>query len=101
MMNVTINEEQGRLRVELAGRLDTVTSTEFLERVQQAFRPECPDITVDCRQLDYISSSGLRSWMTLHKTAALHGGRLSLRNLNPQILDVLNMTGLVSVFHIE
>lgn len=100
-MDITINETEERLLVGLSGRLDTITATTFLDEVQKVFRPECPGITIDCRDLDYISSSGLRSWMILHKTAVQYNSRLSLINLNPQIADVLRMTGLCSVFHIE
>ena len=97
-MNVTITQTEQQTQVELTGRIDTISSQEFLDTVEKAFRVEHPEIVINCKGLEYISSSGLRAWLTLHKTALQHGGRLTLLNLNPQVMEVLQMTGLSSVF---
>ena len=97
-MNITINQTEQQTHVELSGRIDTISSQEFLDTVAKAFRTEHPEIVIDCKELDYISSSGLRAWLTLHKTALQHEGKLILLNLNPQVMEVLQMTGLSSVF---
>lgn len=97
-MNVNITEKDGQTLVELSGRLDTMTAPEFQQTVEKAFSPERPEIVIDCKALDYISSSGLRAWVALHKTASQHGGKLTLLNLNSQVSEVLRMTGLASVF---
>ncbi len=99
-MNVNITEKDKQTYVELSGRLDTMTAPEFQQTVEQAFSPERPEIVVDCKELDYISSSGLRAWVALHKMASQQGGKLTLLNLNPQVNEVLRMTGLASVFEL-
>ena len=97
-MNVTISQTEQQTYVELSGRIDTLTSQEFLDTVTNAFCAEYPEIVIDCKGLNYISSSGLRTWLILHKTTLQHGGKLTLLNLNPQVKEVLQMTGLSSIF---
>lgn len=97
-MNLMIDEKDGQLHVELSGRLDTITAPEFLQTVEEAFSPEKPWIIADCKDLEYISSSGLRSCMYLYKKASRYGGRLTMLNLTPQVREVLRMTGLYPVF---
>lgn len=97
-MNLTINVKDGQMHLELSGRLDTVTAPEFLKTVEEAFSPEIPEIVADCEGLEYISSSGLRSCMSLHKKASQYGGRLLMLNLTPQVKEVLPDDRTVSRF---
>lgn len=97
-MNLKIDEKDGQLHVELSGRLDTMTAPEFQQAVEEMFSPEKPWIVADCKNLEYISSSGLRSCMYLYKKASQYGGKLAMLNLNPQVKEVLRMTGLYPVF---
>lgn len=52
-----------------------------------------PDIELDCSELEYISSSGLRLFLTLQKSVNARGGKLVIKNMNSQIKEIFNMTG--------
>ncbi|MCF0189565.1 MAG: STAS domain-containing protein, partial [Bacteroidaceae bacterium] len=56
---------------------------------------------VDCSQLTYISSSGLRIMITLQKHFMRIGGHLTLHTLQPDIRDVFEMTGFINLFEIK
>ena len=59
------------------------------------------EIILDCTELEYISSSGLRIFLTIRKEAAAHGCKVIVRNINADIRQVFVMTGFVSLFEIR
>jgi anti-anti-sigma factor len=84
--------------VTLAGRLDTVTV--------QALEAELGDLagvhelTLELAALEYTSSAGLRLLLMLHKKMAARGG-LTLKNVSPDVMDVLKMTAFTKFLKIE
>ena len=59
------------------------------------------DLVLDCADLQYIASSGIRILVNLLKTAKAKGDRVVLKNVNEVIRDVLELTGFVSYFEFE
>ena len=59
------------------------------------------EITLDCTKLDYISSSGLRLFLSLRKEAAAKGGKVIIENINDEIKKVFMMTGFFNLFEIK
>ena len=58
-------------------------------------------VIVDCQGMDYICSSGLRVFLGLYKTIAQKGGKLIIRNLQPLVKNVFDMSGFSQIFNIE
>ena len=58
-------------------------------------------IILDCTDLTYISSSGLRIFLTLRKAAADKGGKIIVRNICNDIRGVFMMTGFLNLFEIQ
>ena len=58
-------------------------------------------IILDCKELSYISSSGLRLFLTLRKAAAEKGGKVIVRSIGDEIRNVFIMTGFFNLFEIE
>jgi len=56
---------------------------------------------LDCSELEYISSSGLRIFLSIRKEAAANGSKVIVRNINADIRQVFVMTGFISLFDIE
>lgn len=98
-MEVIINKiETGKTLVELKGRIDTTNAEQF----QQDITPlmEAPDIDIDCTGLEYTSSQGLRTFLMLQKSVNAKGGRLVLRNMNPLVKEVFDITGFSNIITI-
>jgi anti-sigma B factor antagonist len=57
-------------------------------------------ITLDCTGLEYISSSGLRLFLSLRKETAAKGGKVIVKNINDEIKKVFMMTGFFNLFEI-
>ena len=58
-------------------------------------------IILDCTELSYISSSGLRIFLTLRKAAVAKGGKVIVRSICPDIRNVFVMTGFLNLFEME
>ncbi len=54
-------------------------------------------IVIDLSDLDYISSSGLRLVLMMGKRLSLKGGKLALCGLKPQIREVFEISGFISI----
>ena len=85
--------------VELIGRLDTASVEDFNEEIAEVVA-ENKDIIFDCNELEYISSSGLRSLLNLHKQLKAEGGQLSLKNLQSTVKSVFDLTGFTMMMNI-
>lgn len=87
------------LTVELEGRLDTMTSPE-LEVFLDKYYPSINELIFDLKDLDYVSSSGLRVFLKAQKAMADKGGIL-IRNANRLVLGVFSVTGFDSLLRFE
>lgn len=85
--------------VELIGRLDTASVEDFNEEIAEVVA-ENKDIIFDCNELEYISSSGLRSFLNLHKRLKAEGGQLAMKNLQPTVKSVFDLTGFTMMMNI-
>lgn len=58
-------------------------------------------VVVDCAGMSYICSSGLRVFLSLNKNVTAKGGKLIIRNLEPLVKGVFDMSGFSQIFNIE
>ena len=97
--DITRNDQE--VTAHLSGRLDTPASQEIAPKVNELTLETDKTVILDCTDLSYISSSGLRIFLTLRKAAAERGGRIIVRNINDSILSVFMMTGFLNLFEIQ
>ena len=100
-MKTTVQEIDGRLVAVLVGELDTAAAAETEAALKPLFESTGKDLVLDCTDLQYIASSGIRILVNLLKTAKAKGDRVVLKNVNEVIRDVLELTGFVSYFVFE
>ena len=84
----------------LQGRLDTAAAVEVTPDFQSLAEHAAEHIVLDCSELEYISSSGLRLFLSLRKESAAKGGKLQVSSINNDIRQVFMMTGFISLFEI-
>ena len=88
---VTIDEKKSVARVALAGALNTDTAPGF-DQGLQAVVAQGLDLTVlDMKELDYISSAGLRVIFKAAKQTKAAGHRLAAANRKPHIDKVFEI----------
>ena len=100
-MEVNIKEEGARIVAQLIGRLDTLASQEVSPTLEALQDKASGTIVLDCTELSYISSSGLRIFLTLRKASVAKGGEVIVRGIRPEIRSVFVMTGFLNLFKIE
>jgi len=100
-MKTEIVEEGKQIIAKFSGRLDTPAAVQTMEDVKPLLEAEGKEIILECSELEYISSSGLRIFLSIRKEAAAHGSKVIVRNINADIRQVFMMTGFVSLFVIE
>ena len=79
----------------------TAAAVQTAEDVKPLLEAANKEIVLDCSALEYISSSGLRIFLTIRKEAAAHGCKVIVRNINADIRQVFMMTGFISLFEIQ
>ena len=100
-MKTTVQEIDGKLVATLCGELDTAAAPEAEVALQPLLHAQGKDIVIDCTDLEYIASSGLRLLLSVLKQAQSVGSRVTLKNVNEVVRDVLDLTGFVSIFNFE
>ncbi|WP_309383899.1 STAS domain-containing protein [Cerasicoccus frondis] len=81
--------------------LEAANAAEFKQELKSVRFPQNGKVLVDCDQLEFIDSSGLGA--LLHLNNALHPDirPLALRNVHPEVMSVLELLRLNSVFALE
>jgi len=93
-MKIETSRDGNTMTMKLEGWLDT-TAAPLLGEAVESMPPEITRLTLDCGQLEYISSSGLRMFLAAHKKMSGKEG-LVLTGVNSDVRDVLEMTGFLS-----
>ena len=97
-MQIKKELENNVLVLALEGRLDTVTAPE-LEREVSDLRG-VTDLVFDMKNLEYISSAGLRVILKSQKTMNTQGS-MKLKNVGDSIMEVFEITGFSDILTIE
>lgn len=91
-LNITTKETlEDQYIISLHGKLDTATYAKLEQLAQQLFISPVRVITLNLKDLDYISSMGLRVIMELEKHLRANKGELLITNASPSIAEVLEI----------
>ena len=98
-----IDEEAiGDVRVVTArGRLDGSASGPFGERVQKLITSSNPRLIIDLAGVDFVTSAGLRVFLTLMKKVKSQQGKFALCSVQAPVREVLDMTGFTAMMDIH
>ncbi len=84
----------------LSGDLDTRTAKDADELFAQ-LADRFESITLNMGNLNYISSAGLRTIRNLYLRLLKKGGKLAVTNMNDNVMEVFEMTGLAGLLNIR
>ena len=88
-----IVKEDGKTVIKTGERIDTLTAAQFETDIQPALE-QGVNLEIDCSDLTYIASSGLRVLLVTIRTVLQNlGGQIKLTHVNNDIYDILKMTG--------
>lgn len=98
-MQIIKNEENDKIVIKLEGRLDKLSSPTLEEEIKQEVEKK-KDIVFDLKDLQYISSAGLRILLATEKKVKENGKTMNIINVNNDVMDILTVTGFIYILNI-
>lgn len=97
-METNIKKSDGKLVVSFSGRFDTPSAVKHEKDLIQLTSNIDRDIILDCSDMRYIASAGLRIFLAILKNAKSHGYHVYVRNLSDDVEKIFKTTGFIHIF---
>ena len=97
-MTVHSDKKGQELIVSLSGSLNTQTSGQFEEALKSQI-DGINKLTIDLKDVDYVSSAGLRVFLW-EINQMEQKGELKVINLKPEVKDVFDLTGFSDILNL-
>ena len=98
-MKVEIIKNEQNVIIMPEGKIDSNSAPEFEKAVFDAV-DENSNVIADLKDLEFMSSAGLRVFLTLQKLVDKNGS-LKLKNVADNIIEVFAITGFIDILDIE
>lgn len=99
-MNIESKRKNNVLFVRPEGRIDMETAPE-LEKFIKENTAGVKAFEFDLRNVEYISSAGLRVFMRLKKQRPDDDGFVTIKNMNKTVRSIFDLTGFTDMFIIK
>ncbi|MCR5199274.1 MAG: STAS domain-containing protein [Prevotella sp.] len=96
-----ILKEGGKTIIKTDKRIDTMNAGQFEKDIEPALQEQGVDLEMDCTELNYMASSGLRIIQKTMRTVMMKRGKFKMTNVSPEIYKVLAMTGFTKFMTVE
>ena len=100
MITITIKEEQDSVHISVVGKLDGLSSAEF-EKAVIPLAGSGRALVIDCSELLYISSAGMRSILMAARKAQAPGSSFSLSGLSGAARESVIYSGFASLLRLD
>ena len=98
-MTIEIKRNAEETIIKLVGRLDTTTAPALDKTINEDIA-DAKSLILDLKELEYISSAGLRVLLGAQKKMQKIGS-MKLTHVREEIMEVFDMTGFVDILTIE
>lgn len=96
-----IIKEGGKTIIKTEKRIDTMNAPQFEKDIEPVLAESGIDLEMDCTELSYMASSGLRIIQKAMRNVMMKKGKFKMTNVSPDIYKVLSMTGFTKFMTIE
>jgi len=93
-MDIQKKLDGNKLTVSVTGHIDTVTAPQLEAELAL---DAVDELVFDISGVTYVSSAGLRVFLTAYKAMAKKGG-MTITGAQPAVLDVFKITGFATIF---
>ena len=100
-MITKVEEINGKYIATLKGEMDTAAALEAEEVLKPIYNSNGKEVIIDCTDVEYIASSGLRILLSILKGAKASGSKVVMRSVNDDIKNVFKLTGFINLFEFE
>ena len=96
-----IIKEEGRTVIKTGARIDTLNAAQFEADIQPALE-QGVNLEIDCSDLTYMASAGLRVFQSTMRTVVRSlGGQMKLTHVGDELFEILKMTGFTRHITVE
>ena len=98
-MTIEIKRNAEETTIKLVGRLDTTTAPALDKTINEDIA-DTKNLVLDVKELEYISSAGLRVLLGAQKKMQKIGS-MKVTNVREEVMEVFEMTGFADILVIE
>ncbi len=98
-MDIDASRNGNTLTLSLAGRLDTITSPDLCDVLEESLK-NVDRLILDFSQVIYLSSAGIRAIINANKMMSNRDGMV-VRNVPSDVLGILKMSGIIDYLNVE
>jgi len=97
-MDISREDLDGVCVLKPVGDLTNHSAPKFRKEQESVLEGGCSNVVLNLSEIGLLSSIGIREIMSLYKDCAAKGGKLILCDLGEQVYDILETTGLMTIF---
>ena len=97
MMNIREEKADSAVVITIEGRVDGTTAPELETRISEIVDRGDAHVLLDCAAMSYVSSAGLRIFLTGARACQQSGGKLMICALQPDCKAVIETSGFHTV----
>ena len=101
MITITLDKSAQETRVKMSGELDIIATTNQVDELSKVLAVADQALEIDCSEMEYVSSAGLRFFMQLKRESEAKGGSIRITHLNEDVADIFRMSGFRNIFDVE
>ena len=98
-MTINKTQENDKLTINIEGRLDTTTAPQLEAEIKNSL-DNVKELVFDIKELEYISSAGLRVLLSAQKIMNKQG-KMTVKGANEAVTEIFEVTGFVDILNIE
>ena len=98
-MTIDVKKNADQVTIAVAGRLDTTTAPALEKAINEGIQEE-KHLILDIKEVEYISSAGLRVLLGAQKKIQKIGS-MKVLNVCEEIMEIFEMTGFADILVIE
>lgn len=99
-MQIEKEKQEKMLILKLGGRLETSTAPKLQEVVEKELE-EVTELRLDMKNLEYVSSAGLRVLLAASKKMKAKNAVMTVYNVNEEVMEVFKITGFNEILSIQ
>ncbi len=96
-MDISMYEKEGFKVIAPLGRIDSMTSIDLGDWVEQNVNPPTCNVILDCSEVEYVSSAGLRVILNVMKLMKKHEYVFSICKPQEHVRELLDISGFASL----
>jgi anti-sigma B factor antagonist len=99
-MQLTVDTSSQLTCIAIEGGLDSATAPHLETSIETCLADGATALILDLSATDYVSSMGLRVFLSTLKTLKASGGRFVLAGLNGEVQEIIDLAGVGPLFDI-